>query len=160
MKYIEKKTIAVIPKATGCVSDTLNVEDKTTNAPSIRLMEEQMPDTGTTLYESSAFASTGTLSDSIINYRRIKVYARNSDWHQISEEFLVGATATSTTAYTVTFWSGSCGDEFYGKSGRLTITDKKFTLDRLKGINLSNSGVSVSDNANAYVILKIVGYKE
>lgn len=38
--YLEKKSIAEIPPASGSVSDTLNVKDKITNAPSIRLVED------------------------------------------------------------------------------------------------------------------------
>lgn len=38
MKYIVKKTIVPLKKASGSISDTLNVEDKITNAPSINLM--------------------------------------------------------------------------------------------------------------------------
>lgn len=40
MIYIQKKSVAEIPPASGSVSDTLNVTDKITNAPSIRLMQE------------------------------------------------------------------------------------------------------------------------
>lgn len=116
--------------------------------------------TGTTLYESTTFASTGTLSDSIINYKRIKVYVRNSDWLQVSEEFLVDETATSTTPHTISFWSGSYNNIFYGKAGRLIITDKTFTLDRLVGVNLSNSKVEILNSNNAYVVMKIVGFTD
>lgn len=40
MKYIEKKSVAPIPPASGAVSDTWNVENKKTNAPSMSLVEE------------------------------------------------------------------------------------------------------------------------
>lgn len=40
MKYIEKKSVVPIPPASGAVSDTWNINNKTTNAPSIRLVEE------------------------------------------------------------------------------------------------------------------------
>lgn len=42
MKYIKKISTAKIPPISGSVTDTLNVEDKTTNAPSIRLTEEMI----------------------------------------------------------------------------------------------------------------------
>lgn len=42
MKYIKKISTAKIPAISGSVTDTLNVEDKTTNAPSIRLTEEMI----------------------------------------------------------------------------------------------------------------------
>ena len=41
MKYIEKVAVSKIPKINGSVVDTFNVEDKTTNAPSIRAVEEK-----------------------------------------------------------------------------------------------------------------------
>jgi hypothetical protein len=40
MKYIVKKSVVELPETSGSISDTLNIEDKTTNAPSIRLIEE------------------------------------------------------------------------------------------------------------------------
>lgn len=40
MKWIEKKSVAPIEPATGAVSDTLNVEDKVKNAPSINLVQQ------------------------------------------------------------------------------------------------------------------------
>ena len=45
MKFLQKKSIAEIPPATGSVSDTLNVTDKITNAPSIRLVQEMINNT-------------------------------------------------------------------------------------------------------------------
>lgn len=38
MIYLEKKSIVELPKATGSIVDTFNIDDKTTNAPSLRLM--------------------------------------------------------------------------------------------------------------------------
>lgn len=40
MQYLVKKSLAEIPAATGVVSDTVNVTDEITNAPSIRLVKE------------------------------------------------------------------------------------------------------------------------
>ena len=38
-KYIQRKSTVVLPKTTGNIVDTLNVEDKITNAPSINLVQ-------------------------------------------------------------------------------------------------------------------------
>ena len=38
-KYIQRKSTVILPKTTGSISDTLNVEDKITNAPSINLVQ-------------------------------------------------------------------------------------------------------------------------
>ena len=42
MIYIEKKSSVPLDPITGCITDTWNVTDKATNAPSIRLVEEKM----------------------------------------------------------------------------------------------------------------------
>ena len=42
MKTIKKVAVTPIPEINGSVVDTFNVEDKTTNAPSIRAVEEDL----------------------------------------------------------------------------------------------------------------------
>lgn len=42
MKHIKKMSSVELPKINGSVVDTFNVEDKTTNAPSIRAVEEKL----------------------------------------------------------------------------------------------------------------------
>lgn len=42
MIYLEKKSIVELPKTQGSISDTLNVEDKIRNAPSINLVQEMV----------------------------------------------------------------------------------------------------------------------
>ena len=42
MKYIKKVAVSPIPSINGSVVDTFNVSDKTTNAPSIRAIEEKL----------------------------------------------------------------------------------------------------------------------
>ena len=44
--FIKKKLFADLEGGTGKISDTINVQDKTTNAPSIRLMEEVIGNSG------------------------------------------------------------------------------------------------------------------
>lgn len=53
MKYIERKTVVPLPEATGSISDTLNVEDKIKNAPSINLVEQMtgIPQEGIIAYD-------------------------------------------------------------------------------------------------------------
>lgn len=53
MKYIVKKSTVEIPKLSGCISDTLNVEDKVINAPSINLVEQMtgIPQDGIIKYD-------------------------------------------------------------------------------------------------------------
>ena len=40
MKIIEKKSVVPLPKVSGSISDTLQVEDKVLNAPSINLVQQ------------------------------------------------------------------------------------------------------------------------
>ena len=40
MKIIRKKSVVSLPKATGSISDTINVDDKVKNAPSINLVQQ------------------------------------------------------------------------------------------------------------------------
>ena len=42
MKLIKRVAVSKIPKINGSVVDSFNVEDKTTNAPSIRAVEEKL----------------------------------------------------------------------------------------------------------------------
>lgn len=42
MKYIKKMSSVELPKINGSVVDTFNVEDKTTNAPSVRAVENKL----------------------------------------------------------------------------------------------------------------------
>ena len=53
MKYIEKKSVVPLPQAVGSISDTINVEDKVNNAPSINLVQQMtgIPVDGIIAYE-------------------------------------------------------------------------------------------------------------
>ena len=53
MKIIEKKSVVPLPQATGSISDTINVEDKVKNAPSINLVEQMtgIPQEGIIAFE-------------------------------------------------------------------------------------------------------------
>lgn len=56
MIYLEKKSIVELPKAQGSISDTLSVEDKVTNAPSINLVQQM-----TGIPQDGIIAFDGTL---------------------------------------------------------------------------------------------------
>ena len=56
MIYLEKKSIVELPKAQGSISDTLSVEDKVTNAPSINLVQKM-----TGIPQDGIIAFDGTL---------------------------------------------------------------------------------------------------
>jgi hypothetical protein len=61
MKFLQKKSIVEIPPVNGSVSDTLNVNDKVTNAPSMRLVEEMIAN-------SPGGGGDGILTDSVIGW--------------------------------------------------------------------------------------------
>lgn len=54
MKYIQKKIVSELPKTVGSITDTLNVEDKSRNAPSINLVQTMagVPTEGIIAYET------------------------------------------------------------------------------------------------------------
>lgn len=61
MKYIKKVAVSPIPEINGSVVDTFNVEDKTTNAPSINLIQ------GKILWQNSNPTSSFAEQDIILN---------------------------------------------------------------------------------------------
>lgn len=64
MIYIEKKSVVSIPEVNGAVSDTWNINDKTTNAPSIRLVEELIP---SVIIENNIYSTEETIIGFRIN---------------------------------------------------------------------------------------------
>ena len=42
MKLIKKESVVELPEASGSIADTWNIENKVTNAPSMRLVEEAL----------------------------------------------------------------------------------------------------------------------
>lgn len=55
MIYLEKKSIVKLPETTGSISNTINVEDKITNAPSINLVQQMtgIPTDGIIMYNGT-----------------------------------------------------------------------------------------------------------
>lgn len=98
MKYIKKTSTAPIPPINGAVVDNLNVENKTTNAPSIRLVEEMINPIGgfnfKTLYEDTTekvgSKTANITNDSWLNYKMLafkyKSVAGLSAWGYILME--------------------------------------------------------------------------
>lgn len=160
MKYIVKKSVVEIPASKGSISDTTNISDKTTNTYSANVIEKLLA--GTTLYEGTSFASSGTLKESITNYKRVKVYVSSGDAHSLVQEVLTEKVNTGGSVIT-SFWSGSvlttADGTYYGKITRLVLKDNTFTLNRNYSINLKNSPSIIIAEENSYIVKKIVGYK-
>lgn len=119
MKYIIKKSVVELPQASGSISDTLNVEDKIKNAPSINLVEQMtgIPQEGviafdgaeipegyeevenpymTKLYSADSFASTGTLSESIDNFYGVLLVSHFGTYNVRGSIFLPSELAKQT----------------------------------------------------------------
>ncbi len=71
MIYLEKKSIVELPKAQGSVSDTLSVEDKVTNAPSINLVQQM-----TGIPQDGVIAFDGTLIPE--GYEEVEMSSNNN----------------------------------------------------------------------------------
>ena len=166
MKYIEKKSTANIPGINGAVVDTLNVENKITNAPSIRIVQEMIKDVlgGTILYESTEHETSEVLADDISNYKRIKVFAKSEDGQNVIQELLTSQIGESSGNLITSFWAGSSasnsagtGYVFYGKTARLILNGNTFTLDRERAMTIEGTKTTYT-TGDSFTILKIVGY--
>ena len=158
-KKIKKVSVATVDPITGSIVDGTNIVDKSKNTYSANTIEQLLA--GTTLYESETFASTGNLSESINNFKRIGVYAFNADGQNIYQEMLVSSINSDGNLVT-SFINGSIASindaTFYGKTARLYMNDKTFTLDRCFGMNIKSGSMTIT-SLESFIIKKIVGYK-
>ena len=141
MIYLEKKSIVELPKATGSISDTLNVEDKVKNAPSINLVTQMtgIPTDGviaidsdeipegyeevenpymTKLYSANSFVDSGTLSESIDNFYGVLIIAKYDTHNTTGSEFIPSDLAKNTNIIVRAF---SFSDPTTPTGGRLII---------------------------------------
>ena len=157
MKYI-KKAASVLSKITGSIFNTTDVEDKATNTYSAEVIEKLLE--GTTLYETGV-DTLGVLRESIVKYKRIRIYAMSSDYHYIVQELLIKPHYTDSTGLVTSFWAGSVSTDgyFYGKNARLNLKGKTFSVDRNYAVTVkTGTGMTSSADSNAFSIQKIVGY--
>lgn len=139
MKYIEKKTMAEIPKATGSVSDTLNVEDKITNAPSIRLAEEMMSN-------NVDFSSELTNFNSKIKTKNVKLLKNGNCYNLFGFIQTSGETSVFTNTETVFKIPADCRREdlpiynyFFGAANSMGSCAINISGELRFFTNLSNS---------------------
>ena len=157
MKYI-KKAASVLSKITGSIFNTTDVEDKATNTYSAEVIEKLLE--GTVLYETGV-DTLGVLRESVTKFKRIKIYAMSSDYHQIEQEILIKPHYTDSTGIVTSFWAGSVSTDgyFYGKNARLNIKGKTFNIDRNHAVTVkTGTGMTSSSTTDAVTVQKIVGY--
>lgn len=112
------------------------------------------------LYDGTA-TSEATLSDTIANYKRLKIFVISSDNHRNTIE-VYNNNATSIYA-TILLGSvtGTNPPTFYGKNGRIYINGNSLTIDRQSEIDVKNgTSSSVSNFTNAIRIVRVDGFYE
>lgn len=78
MKYIKKVSVSPIPATSGAVIDSFNATNKTTNAPSIRAVEERL--NGIVLYNNNNGLNENIiLNDNVANYSKLKIEYKTSN---------------------------------------------------------------------------------
>lgn len=128
MKTIIKKSVVEIPKATGSVSDTLNVEDKITNAPSINLVGQMtgIPKDGIIAYEGDAIPEgyEEVEDPNLINHNN-SVYS--------TDEIKIGTWIDGKPLYRKVVSVGGVGVEDSAKRIPFTIDDLDYVVDMRGG---------------------------
>lgn len=139
MKWIERKSIAPIEPATGAVSDTLNVEDKITNAPSINLVQQMtgIPQDGVIAFEGDV------IPEGYEEVSNPNSYSQATGASVSSGEKFMSVTIPSSGIYKISaFYRG-----YYGHNALDTI-NQVFTS--AKGANFYNNRTAnfPSDGSN------------
>ena len=109
------------------------------------------------LYSGST-TSTATLSQTIANFKRIKVFGVNTDNYGVYTEFYNN---NSSTAKVILFSSAVGGYDAYQYSGSVDFNGASVSLNRLSLTRIRNNNNSVvSANADAIKITRIEGYTD
>ena len=113
-------------------------------------------DSTTLLDTPSGTQQSGTLSDSIYNYKTVRIYYKTGDGDNGSTEVIV---PTSGTVYISVMASRpSAGlDTLYGNSAMVSLNGTTFNFSRNMSWWFSGSAQGVG--AGSISILRIVGYK-
>lgn len=169
MKYIEKKSVVSIPEVNGTVSDTWNVENKKTNAPSLDLFERTIIDKLPTLKKvvlwenanpSSEFAeqTVNLISSDYDSYEIIWKHQYN-DTSNITFSTGKLPKGSSTQLYEALSF-GTQGYNYLILSRQVTyVSDNKFSF--AKGARTIDNNGSIEKNYfNTVAIpVKIYGYR-
>ena len=154
MKYIKKVSVSPIPEINGSVVDSFNVEDKTTNAPSIRAVIERF--NGKILWENPNPTSSQA------GWQNITL---SSDDYDVLEWFFQPKVNENqlTSVRTLKGWKpcmtvGYCGTNgvVYRDRNATRVNDVTFTLEQ--GRTATGASARTDDNS-CCVLTYVVGYK-
>ncbi len=103
---------------------------------------------------------TGTLSESIENYQRVKIFYHSDDGQHNCIEIYNAGSASLITSVILGTATGT-PMTYYGKSGRISITNgTALQIDRGANVNIRNGqSAAVSENLQAIYVYRIEGYK-
>lgn len=156
MKYIKKVAVSPIPEINGSVVDSFNVGDKTTNAPSVRAVEDKLA--GTVLYNNNDGSNENiTLNDSVSNYSKLIIeYKSNNGIYnsvEISDPNLKRVQLMVECEGMDTY--------FVLVSANVEIIDNLITWKKHNCAVLSTNNIKVQTDISYYnlKIAKVVGYK-
>lgn len=112
-----------------------------------------------TLFDTETHDS-GTLSESIENYKRVKIFYHSDDGqYNCAEIYNNGSPALIASVILGTATGATM--TYYGKSGRIGITGgTALKIDRGANVNIRNGqSAAVSENLQAVSVYRIEGYK-
>lgn len=112
-----------------------------------------------TLFNTDTYDS-GTLIESIENYKRIKIFYHSEDGHYNCIEIYTNGSAAVIVSV-ITGTATGTNMIYYGKSARIRITDgTALQIDRGANVNIRNGqSAAVSENLQAVRVNRIEGYK-
>ena len=144
MIYIEKKSVVPIPEVNGAVSDTWNINNKTTNAPSIRLVKEELIPSG--IIKNNIYSSEETIVGTWIDGKPI--YRKVIDF---------GALPNNTTK---TYDTGDLKIDTFTEPIRGTTESATGFCSGVPFVHIGNNsyGVSINYNKNTNKISVQTGY--
>ena len=110
------------------------------------------------LNTSDITSSGGTLTQSIANFKRIKVYYSGDDGVRNYVEYYNNGVSLITATLNILSVGGGMG---YLRTGQLSISNKTVTLSRLNMILLkNNASPTITENTSVLVIKRIEGYTD